>query len=162
MSIITYAGRSAIAEAILKQPIHLAIGDGGGDWGESPPQLDYDATALMREIGRKALHRGFFVYPDVDGEFVLPGDRKFTASLTPTRHLYLQFLFDYNEGIEAYVREIGIFIGTTVKPGLPGTQTFFTPDDIEKPGTLLFLNYPKDPEKYNPTKRGGYEQVLSF
>ena len=162
MSIITNAGRAAIAAAILAQPIHLALGDGAPGWADATPPLDYDTAKLTKEVGRKALHRGLYVYPDNNGEIILPDNKRYKATITPTRHLYLQFLFDYNEGASATIREVGILIGTKAKSGVPPTQTFLLPTDIDSPGTLLLLNYPTDPEKYNPQKKGSYEIVLSF
>jgi hypothetical protein len=162
MSIIPYSGRAAIAQAIFSMPIHLAIGSGDDSWEETPPPLDYDATALTHETGRKVLHRGLYVYPDDQGEIILPNDRRYSASLTPTRYLYLQFLFDYNEGVGFYLRELGIFVNTTYKAPPQQGQTYFTPDEIEDPGMLLYLNYPQDPDRYNPQKKGGYEVVIVF
>ena len=115
MSIFTHAGRAALAEIVLSRPIHLALGLGEDSWGAPPPAPDYDVTTLRREIGRKKLFRGLFVHPDDHGTLILPGDRKYSISDTPTRHLYLQFLFDYNEGAGGAIRELGLFLNTKAK-----------------------------------------------
>jgi hypothetical protein len=162
MSIIPYSGRAAIAQAIFSMPVHLAIGSGGVDWGETAPPLDYDATALVNEVGRKVLHRGLYVYPDEYGEIILPNDKHYSTSLTPTRYLYLQFLFNYNEGAGFALRELGIFVNTTYVSQPQQGQTYFTPEEIEDPGMLLYLNHPQDPDRYNPQKKGGYEVVIVF
>lgn len=162
MSIIPYSGRAAIAEAILSMPVHLAIGAGGEDWGDLPPALDYRVEALAHEIGRKVVHRALFVIPDDQGEIILPNDKRYRVSLTPTRGIYLQFLFDYDEGVGFLLRELGIFVGTRYKTPPEQNKTFWTPEELEHPGTLLYLNYPQDPDRYNPQKRGGYETVITF
>jgi hypothetical protein len=156
-----YSGRAAIAKAILAMPIHLAIGAGESGWGLEPPKPDYELTALADERGRKALYRGLYVIPDDNGEIILPNEKRYTVSLPPTRNLYLQFIFDYNEGMGFNVRELGIFVGATMKNPQQG-QTFFLPEEIEDPGTLLYINYPQDPDRYNPQKKGGYETVIVF
>ena len=162
MSIFTHAGREALAEMVLSRPIHLALGLGEDGWGTPPPVPDYDVVALRREIGRKKLFRGLFVYPDDHGVLVLPDDRKYSISDTPTRHLYLQFLFDYNEGSGGAIRELGLFLNTQPRADLPPTQTFFRPDELENVGTLLLVEHLEHPDTYNPQKKGEYEIVLSF
>ncbi len=162
MSIFTHAGRAALAEIVLSRPIHLALGLGEDSWGAPPPAPDYDVTTLRREIGRKKLFRGLFVHPDDHGTLILPGDRKYSISDTPTRHLYLQFLFDYNEGAGGAIRELGLFLNTKAKADLPPTQTFFRPEELENGGTLLLLEHLENPDTYNPQKKGEYETVLSF
>lgn len=162
MSIFTHAGRAALAEIVLSRPIHLALGLGEDSWGTPPPAPDYDVVALKREIGRKKLFRGLFVHPDDHGTLILPGDRKYSISDTPTRHLYLQFLFDYNEGAGGAIRELGLFLNTKAKADLPPTQTFFRPEELENGGTLLLLEHLENPDTYNPQKKGEYETVLSF
>lgn len=161
MAIYVNRGRAVLAELVLSRPLHLAIGT--GDWadGEVPPP-DHEATGLRNEIGRKALLRGIFVYPDDEGPFELPGDRHYSASETPTRHLHLTFQFGYNEGVNTEVREIGIFVGTKIKPNLPANRRFFIPGDLDDPGQLLFLEYLPEAGRFNPQIKGGYETVLSF
>ena len=162
MSIFTHAGRAALAEIVLSRPIHLALGLGEGNWGTPPPAPDYDVTTLRRELGRKKLFRGLFVPPDDHGVLILPGDRKYSISDTPTRHLYLQFIFDYNEGAGGTIRELGLFLNTKAKAGVPPIQTFFRPEELESGGTLLLLEHLENPDTYNPQKKGEYETVLSF
>ena len=162
MSIFTHAGRAALAEMVLSRPIHLALGLGEDSWGTPPPAPDYDVIALRREIGRKKLFRGLFVHPDDHGVLILPGDRKYSISDTPTRHLYLQFIFDYNEGSGGAIRELGLFLNTKAKADLPPTQAFFRPEELENGGTLLLLEHLENPDTHNPQKKGEYETVLSF
>lgn len=161
MAIITNIGRAAMAKAIMSQAIHIAIGEGSPDWVAEPPRLDYDATALTRETNRFAAQRVIFVNLDDNGEFELPGNRRYSASLTPTRNLYLHTQFGYNDGVESLVREIGVFIGTVAKPEVPSTRKILLPNEIQDPGILLYMAYPIDADKFNPQKSGKYELLIT-
>lgn len=162
MSIFVNAGRAAVADMVIRRPIHLAIGAGLAEWDTAPPELDYDTTALANEIGRKRVHRALFVAPDDKGPLELPGGKRYAISDTPTRHLYLEFLFAYGEGTASAVKEIGVFVGTKTKETVPMDQSYLSPGDIADGGSLLLLEYPADPEHYNPAKKGSYEVVLSL
>ena len=162
MAIMTLAARVKIAQQLFEMPLHMALGLGGEGWGEAPPMPEYEATALVREIGRKSVFRKFYVEEDDAGEIVLPGERRFATSLTPTRHIYVQFLFDYGEGVGGAIRELGLFAGTVPKAGLPEGQMFFTPQDIADPGTLITLERPDTPDTFTPQKKGTYEEVITI
>lgn len=162
MAVLTYSGRTKLAEYILSRPVHLAIGRGSADWGDVPAAVEYEATGLIDEIGRKALTRAFFVAEAEDGEIDMPGGRRYTYSAVPTRQIYFYFLFNYGEGVADSIREVGIFLDTKLKDGLPETQTFFTPDQIEDPGTLLVLEHLDTADTFTPTKKGSYGNILTI
>ncbi|MBQ3448119.1 MAG: hypothetical protein IJG37_10790, partial [Synergistaceae bacterium] len=75
MAALTYTARIAWAKYILSRPLFLAIGSGESSWDTTPKEVDYEATALTHEIGRKKLTRSFFVNEDDNGEIDLPGGR---------------------------------------------------------------------------------------
>ena len=164
MAILTFSGRAAIIQYLQSCPLYLAIGSGDPDWGSVPDPPDYEAIGLINEVGRKKLTQAFFVNEDDNGEIQMPGGRNYSQSVTPTRHLFLRFLFNYGEGVNTLIREVGIFINTKVKAGLPATQTFFTPDQLTDPGTLLLLeNIDKnDADNLSPKKMGGYRTVITI
>jgi len=162
MAIMTLAARVELARQLFEMPLHMALGLGGEGWGETAPAVDYGATALVREIGRKAVFRKFYVTEDDAGELILPGDRRFTTSLTPTRHIYVQFMFDYGEGVGGAIREMGLFAGTVPKAGLPEHQTYFTPEELDDAGTLITLEHPDTPDTFTPQKKGTYEEVITI
>lgn len=162
MSIVTTVGRAALAELVIACPTHLALGLGGDSWANETPALDYETRALVNEIGRKSAFRKFYVLPDDGGNIVLPDKKKYRTSETPTRHIYYQFMFDYGDGVGGAIREIGLFLNTQVKDGLPASQTWFTREQLKEPGTLLILEYPDDPDTFNPQKKGMYESVLTL
>lgn len=166
MAILTDAARIVLVQYILTRPIHLAIGEGLESWynnsNHTPDPPDYNATGLIHEVGRKKLTRSFFVEEDDDGEIDMPGGRHYSQSATPTRNIYLQFIFNYGEGIEKIIREVGVFIDTQTKSDLPSKQTYFTPEEITRSGTLIMLEHLDEPDKFTPTKKGSYGTVLTI
>ena len=164
MAILTFSGRAAIIDYIQSCPLFLAIGRGNPDWGTIPDPPDYDANSLFDEVGRKKLTQAFFVHEDDNGDIQMPGGRIYSQSVTPTRHLFVRFLFNYGEGVNTLIREVGIFINTKVKEGLPASQTFFTPEQIDDPGTLLLLEHidRNDADNLSPKKMGGYSTILTI
>lgn len=71
-------------------------------------------------------------------------------------------MFDYGEGLADAIREVGVFIDTQVKAGLPEKQTFFTPDQIEDPGTLILLEHLEIVDTFTPNKKGSYGTILTL
>jgi len=162
MAVLTYLARAAWANYIKSRNLYLAIGTGDESWGEIPPSPDYEATGLTHEIGRKKLARAFFVNEDENGEIDMPGGRRYSYSDTPTRQVYLLFLFDYGDGLSKSIREIGIFMDTETKAGLPETQSYFVPEEIENPGTLILLEHLETPDTFTPNKKGSYGTILTI
>ena len=162
MAVLTYSARTLLANYIKSRNLYLAIGTGSEDWGEIPPSPDYEATELTHEIGRKKIARVFSVNEDENGEIDMPNGRRYSYSETPTRQFYLEFLFDYGEGLSSSIREIGIFIDTEIKEGLPETQTYFTPEEIENPGTLILLEHLESVDTFTPSKKGSYGTIFTL
>ena len=164
MAILTFQGRAELIQYIQSCPLFLAIGRGDSKWGSVPDPPDFEATSLIDEVGRKKVTQAFFVNEDDNGDIQMPGGRCYSQSVTPTRHLFLRFLFNYGEGVNTTIREVGIFINTKVKDGLPANQTFFTPDQIQDSGTLLLLENidSADADNLSPKKMGGYRTILTL
>ena len=142
MAILTKSGRVGMAEAMAAQPVFMAWGRGDPEWGESPPGESVEATALNQVIGYRKAARVRFCTPDPEGDIVVSSGR-FRISDTPTNHLYLQFLFDFNTAPDEVIREMGIYLGAQPNAGLPPGQEYFQPDELEHKGTLLLLEYRK-------------------
>lgn len=138
MAILTTSGRVALAMSVSNEPIHLAWGSGDPDWDTTPVAESISATALVAEVGRRIATSIRYCTPDVAGEIIVPNGR-FAESADPTNHLFLRFNFDFIDAPLASIRELGIFIGTTVNAGLPPGQMYFLPADVLTPGTLLAL-----------------------
>ena len=92
----------------------------------------------------------------------MPGNLRYAFSETPTRQLFFEFVFNFGEGVAETVREVGVFIDTAVKAGLPANQTYFTPDQIEDGGTLLQLKHLEIPDTFTPEKSGVYRVILTI
>ena len=162
MAVLTYTARISWAKYLLSRPLFLAIGSGESSWDTKPKEVDYEATALTHEIGRKKLTRSYFVNEDDDGEIDMPGGRRYSFSETPTRHLYLSCMFNYGEGVAQPIREVGVFIDTQVKGGLPATQSYFTPDQIHNPGSLILLEHLETMDMFTPQRKGFYGTILTI
>lgn len=143
MAILPKMGRVAIAQAIIQQPMHFAWGLGDPSWGETPPPENPLATGLVNEIGRRVPLWARFVVPDPDGIIETEEAGNFSESQVPTHQIVVRTKFDFADAEDTTVREIALFVGGTIKPGLPLGQMYFTADQIETPGTLLQLEHRK-------------------
>lgn len=160
MSVLTDSGRAALARALKEQTLYLAWGGGNESWGNEPPPPDPEKTALINELGRKALFTSLYVMPDEEGGIVLSTGR-YRVSETPTPHLYLKFLFDYEDGVGSSIRELGIFAGGKIEEGLPPGQTYYVPGEVEEPGILL-LYETREPLLRKASERNEFEYVISL
>lgn len=140
MAILTTSGRIALATAIKGSTLHLAWGSGEAEWDTTQPREPRSATALTAELGRRKVNVVEYCTPQGDGDIVMLGAR-FAKSDTPTANLHLRTDFDFNDGLGETIRELGVFVGTTTRAGLPAGQTYFSPSDIATPGTLLAIDY---------------------
>ena len=166
MAILTKSGRSAIAQSIKNQQIHLAWGEGSELWEktdesiESPLSEDILSTGLVKETGRRLADEVLFVEGDDDGELVTPTGR-FRAIDHPTNNLYLRFTFDFGDASNKTIRELGVFIGTKTKPELPTGQRYFELNDITDSGILLLLERTV-PLIRTPATRESFSFVITF
>ena len=160
MAILTDSGRVAIAQAIQNEPVHLAWGTGDPSWDDLPEAESITATALVGEIGRRRASVVGFCIPDASGD-IITTDGRFLSSITPTKYLFFRFAFDFSEGGDAFIRELGVFLGTQTHPDLPIGQMYFTPNQVTNPGTLLLLErIARVPRA--PSVRTTYEAVFTI
>lgn len=160
MAILTSSGRIAVAQSIISRPLHLAWGFGDPDWDVTPVPESIEETSLVAEVGRKVVSQARFCTPDPDGEIVVPSGR-FRETLEPQRHIYLRFNFDFFDSPDATIREVGVFVGTQTKASLPPGQTYFIPDDIVDPGTLLVIERTPKFDR-SASVRQSFEFVITF
>ena len=168
MAILTTSGRTAMALAIMAQPVYLAWGAGSPTWDVTPVAEDPAAAALVAEVGRRAVTLAQYVTPDPAGSIIVPNGT-FSPSATPTNNIYCRFNFDFTDSPTATIREAGIFVGTQIASGLPAGQTYFVPDDtanggindVTNPGTLLVLeHFPAFTR--SSAVRQSFEYVITF
>lgn len=138
MAILTNSGRIAMAASVKAQPIHLAWGFGSSAWDTVPVPESIDATALVAEIGRRKATYVNYCVPDAAGAIVVPTG-KFTESISPTKHLYMRFGFDFTDAPTSTIRELAVMVGTLTNPALPIGQMYFVPADLMDVGRLLVV-----------------------
>lgn len=160
MAVLTDSGRTALAIALISQPIHLAWGSGDPAWDTTSVPEPTSATALVAELGRRAFTTQQFVAPSSTGEIIVPTGQ-FTASAQPTNDIYLRFAFDYADASASIIREVGIFLGTVLQSGLPAGQTYFQPGDLISIGNLYTLQRFAAITR-SPATRQSFEFVLTL
>ena len=155
MAILTNTGRSELVKAILEQPIFMAWGRADGAWTE-PESEAIDATALQDVIGFRKATQVSYCKPDANGDIEVSSG-KFTLTDQQTRHLFLQFRFDFRDALEETIREIGVFLNTQLKDDLPDGQVYFDADEVTDSGQMLLL------ENYRPLVRDeGVRESFDF
>lgn len=156
MAVLQNTGRIALARAIAQQPIHLAWGRGAPGWDAAPQPEPTDATALVDEIGRRAVTQVGYVEPDANGVIEMVSGR-YALSEAPTRWVYVRFTFDFADAEGETIRELGLFIGSQPAAGLPAGQRYFTPAQLANVGELYALErLPKF------TRSGAVRQVFEY
>jgi hypothetical protein len=175
MGLITEAGRAAMAKSVKEQPLFLALGRGNPAWGDGAPPLEnIGAAALLNEIGRRALTRSLYVVHDANGDIEVPVSsvqnsdgswnvekERFAVSETPTRHLYVEFALDFTDAVGEIVRELGLYVGSVLKPGLPAGQMFFKKSDFSSEGLLFEIEH-KRPYIREVNRRTTFAWVISL
>ena len=110
-----------------------------------------------------------FVTPDDEGGIVISEGlgsdgavvtTRYRMVTEPTPYLYMQVAYDLTDAPNGIIRQMGIFVGSTVKEGLPPGQRFFTPDEIDEPGLLLAVEILQPAIPRNPQVRQAVEFVL--
>lgn len=155
MAILTNSGRTELVRAIFQQPIFMAWGRADGTWQE-PPAEAIDATALQDAVGFRKATQVSYCEPDNAGAIEVSSG-KFSLTANQTRHLYLQFRYDFADAVGETIREIGVFLNSQVKADLPAGQVYFANADITDKGNLLLL------ENYRPLIRDeGVRESFDF
>jgi hypothetical protein len=161
MSILTISGRTAMAEALIEQPIHMAWGVGEATWDNvNPPNESVDAIALVEEVGRRAVFEKRFVVPDDDGDIVVPNGR-FSFSDIPTRNVYFSFKLDFEDAADKIIRELAVYTNTETDSALPPGQKYFLGTHITNQGILLLLEN-ITPVYRNAATRETFEFVVTL
>lgn len=124
------------------------------------PAENIEATSLLAELGRRAVTTYQFVVADANGAIQVPQGR-FSVSATPTNNLYLRWNFDYDDAAAATIRELAVMLDTVPLAGLPIGQVYFTPAQVQDPGTLLALQHIAAIQR-SPVTKQSFEFVLTF
>lgn len=162
MAILTTSGRTALAIAVAAQPLHLAWGSGDAAWDTTPVAESTDSTALLAELGRRAAAEVKFVVPDIEGAISVPNGN-FTAlpAGQSSNNIYLRFNFDYEDAPTSAIREVAVFLGTTIKDTVASGTLYFLPADLESAGTLMAIQHPNRINRSADTRQS-FEFVLTL
>lgn len=160
MATLTKSGRTAMAKAISNLPVYMCWGQGNPEWGETPPAEEVTATALLDAVGYRTASSVQFCEPSIDGAIAISSGR-FAVSQDPTNHLYLKFVFEFEDAEGTTIREIGVMTGTVPITGLPQGQSYFQPGEITSAGDLLLLEHRK-PLYREVGVRETFEFVVTF
>ncbi len=160
MAILTNSGRSAVAEILKDQPIHMAWGSGVAAWDTESVPEPLTAVALENEIGRRVATQVQYCTPSSSGEIEVPNG-KFAISAEPTNFLFMRFTFAFLDAPSATIRELGVFVGTTIRSSVPSSQQYFVPADVQTPGRLLLLERIPKLDR-SPDIRQQFEFVVQF
>jgi hypothetical protein len=161
MAILTQSGRTAIANALSKRPLHVAWGTGDGVW-LTPPSESVSATSLMAEIGRREITQWAFIVPDVAGAINIRNSKySLSPGGAPTRYLYVEANFDFSDASGSVVREVAVFSDAVLVSGLPSGQKYFAPSEVAAPGIMLYLEN-IDPIFRSPAIQENFRTVIIF
>ncbi|NEW96911.1 hypothetical protein [Rhodopseudomonas sp. BR0G17] len=130
-----------------------------GKYGRPDPASSL--TALIDEVGRRVASTVITVVPDPDGPLSTSDGNYWTASATPTRFLYLSVLFDFAEAADQVIREVGVFVDTVRKAGIPTAQPHLLPAEIQSPG-LQLIAHRRKPLIRDPVTRQGFSFVIAL
>lgn len=119
-----------------------------------------DVNALLNEIGRRKPASKAYVIKDPNGD-IQANNFKWSQVNYPTENIFLSFRFNDDEGIGSSIYQIGVFIGAVFNSGLPAGQMYFTPAQLQDPGSLYLLeNY--EPFPRNTGTRPSFEIVITL
>lgn len=142
-------GRAFLAQQIHDaSEIHLAWGSGDPSWSSGPPDPSPTATALTAEVGRRRATEVEYVVPDGAGSIDLGDLGTYTISLTPTRYVYMRFTFDLVDGVGEDIREVGVFLNSTIDGAVPPGQDYVVPAEVTDGGTLFSLAHLSPVEQF--------------
>jgi len=158
MAILVDLGRVAMAEAIKVLPLFMAWGNGDVGWDTVPQVENISDISLVAEVGRRSASFVEFCTPDPAGSIVVHSGI-YAPSVTPTNSLHIVFNFDFSDGLNETIREVGVFIGTTIKPGTPGN--YFLPADILDAGSLMLSEHVQAFARSNSVRQT-FEFVVNF
>jgi hypothetical protein len=145
MAVLEDQGRIELAELVKNRPLHLAWGRGLAAWDNQPQPEPITATVLVDEIGRRIASQKHFVVPETDPQAIntiqVPGGDLYRIVETPSRWVFVEFVFDFGDGIGESIRELGMFIGTETQASLPIGQRYFAPNQVTNAGRLYMLDH---------------------
>lgn len=128
-------------------------------WTDTPDAPNPSHTKLFHELGRREILLKKFVIPDVAGSIVTSQGR-WTEVAYPTKYLYLQVAFDFNDAATNTVYQFAVFANTVPVTGQE-SNLYLLPNQINDQGNLLSLEN-TSPIFRNVSSRVIHDVVIVF
>ena len=156
--ILTDDGHIVLAEAMYAKDFYLTWGTlDSGQW-TTPPREDNTIHNIIKPVGTIKAEVKEFVNLDVNGS-IETDSAKWSISGTPTRYLYLKFMFRQDNNPDDIIYQLGIHYNPqfSVDP----TTIFHNKDDVTDWGKLLLTENVAPIYRNNSTKEH-FEYVITF
>jgi hypothetical protein len=160
-SVFPDVGRAFLAQAAKLQAsnIYVAMGSGSAGWDTTMVDPTTGLTALQAEIGRRPVYRVAYAATTGSGSPIVTDLGTFYETATPTNYLYVLGQFEYADGADETMREIGIFGGVTVQAGQEGN--FVSGAQVTNAGRLMAVTRFEGIVK-SPTLKYSFEFVIEL
>jgi hypothetical protein len=159
--VLTESGHVQLAKSMFNEDFRFAWGtlDSDEEWGNNPPPEDINDTQLKIEVGRIKSQVKEYVIPDEDGVIEVD-NMKWSISESPTKYIYLKFVFDQSHNANDTIYQLGIFTNTVPEPDNVDDE-YLQPSQIADFGDLIYLrNQPALVR--NSATRESYEFVIVY
>jgi len=159
--ILVEDGHIKLAKEMFDEDFRLGWGSlqPGNGWVDNPPPEDLNSDVLLLEVGRIKTQVKEYVLPDSQGIISVDGI-KWTISVTPTKFVYLKFVFEQTHNSSDSIYQLGIFTETVPEVGFE-TEAYLQPTNILNSGKLILLE--NQPVTFrNSATREIFEYVITF
>ena len=158
--VLAEIGHQELARSMKNNIFSLAWGTvAQGDEWDVPPPVDLSAESLIAEVGRTKELVKEYVVQDENGAIEV-GNQKWNISTTPTKYLYLKFVFSQSQNSGDDIYQAGLFINTVPVPGKEN-ETYLLPSDVQEPGKMLFIENMRVIHRNDVTKEI-FEYIITF
>lgn len=151
MAVVTIKGHvSRAMDFYNKEDIHFCIGKSTPWDNENSPPVPKNTDEIQDALGYKLIESKFLVIP-VENENaayelmyrqtkwkIVPYEEALEKG---ARWVYIMSFIAYDEfPVDIVYRQIGVYTRLVRKSGVPDNQAALTPDEVEDPGILEFLD----------------------
>lgn len=159
--ILVEAGHVKLAEEMFDEDFRLGWGSlpQGDGWADAPLPEDLFSSQLILEVGRIVSQIKEYVIPDNEGVLLIDGIN-WSISTTPTKFVYLKFVFEQAMNSSDSIYQLGIFTNTIPTSGSEA-EDYLQPANIDDVGKLILLE--NQPVTFrNSATREIFEYVITF
>ncbi len=159
--LLTETGHVKLATEMFDEDYRLGWGTLplADEWGQNPIPEDLNSIIIISEVGRIKSQVKTFVYPLSTGIIDVDGI-KWEVSPTPTKFIYLKFVFQQTMNSGDDIFQVGVFTNTVPAVGFEAAE-YLQPSQILETGNLVLLE--NQPVVYrNDATKEIFEFVLTF